>query len=131
MNIAVLSTELTTDELERGYSEMSDAEAAADLNTVYRTRNKTSMTGDEVFGATDATEFAALTDAKQQMWISFCGKDSIDPTGTANIAFLQWVFGVGSDTGSALLALRAESISRAVELGLGEVRVGDVERARA
>ncbi len=38
-----LRTELLTDPLVRGYSTMSDQEAADDLNTEYRSRDRTSM----------------------------------------------------------------------------------------
>jgi len=130
MNTEVLWNELSGDPLERGYSAMTDAEAAADLNTEYRTRNLDSVTGDECFSATDPTEFGALTDHKQDVWVSFCGRDSIDPFGAANVAFVQWVFGQGSDTLAALAGIRTEAQSRADELGLGYVKPGHVENAR-
>ena len=131
MDLAVLKTELTDDPLTRGYSGMSDEAAAADLLTAYRTRNMTSMSGDVIFQQTDSAEFAALTDIKKQLWMAFCGRDSINPVHAANVAFVQWVFGVGSDTVSSLAAARVENITRAAELGLGAVRAGDVQRARA
>ncbi len=50
-DIAKLKTELTGDRLGRGYTGMTDQQAADDLNTKYRTRNRDVMTGDEVFQA--------------------------------------------------------------------------------
>lgn len=41
MDYAILSAELTTDPLGRGYAEMSDQQAADSLNAVDRVRNKT------------------------------------------------------------------------------------------
>jgi len=41
------------------------------------------------------------------------------------------VFGAGSDTITTLSTLRKEAISRATELGLGYVKPGHVEKARA
>ena len=135
--LADLWTEITEDPLERGYSGMTDEEIAADLNTEYRTRNLARISGDEAFAATDATEFGNLGDTqeershKQVLWLSFCGRTSIDPFGSANVSLVQWVFGGGSVTISNLADIRTEPCSRAVELGLGEVAVGHIENARA
>lgn len=130
-DIALLKAEIDADPLGRGYSGMDDAAVVADLNTVYRTRNKTSLSGDEMFGATDGSEFTALTEHKEQSWLAFCGRDSIDPFGTANVAFATYIFGGGSTTLSNLNTLRTEDVSRADELGIGRVRVGHVAEARA
>lgn len=130
MNLIILSAELTADPLSRGYSGMSDAEAADSLNAVNRTVIKASMSGDEVFAATVGTEFGGLTDAKRNQWLAFCGRDSINPQGAANVAFLQYIFGAGSDTAAALVAARQVSVSRATELGLPFVWPIDVEDAR-
>ena len=129
-NIALIAAELTNDPLVRGYSGMSDEQVAGSLNAVNRTKNLASFSGDELFAATDGTEFAALTDAKKQLWVSFCGRDSISPFGASNVAFVQWVFGGGSTTVSSLSALRTETVSRAVELGIGFVSPGSVQEAR-
>ena len=131
MNYAVLKTEVTTDPLGRGYSEMTDAEIAASLNdTVDRVVNKSSLSGDEMFGATVTAGFAALTAEKKAIWVSFCGRDSIDPFSTANVEFVKWVFGNTSDTVTALAALRVSTVSRATELGLGTVYPSQVTRAK-
>ena len=133
-----LADELTNDPLGRGYAGMTDAAAAADLNTEYRTRIRATMTGDEVFQQTDPAEFAALDDGSanntpdsQGHWLAFCGKDSIDPQATANVQFLRHIYGASSTTESNLAAARQETISRATELGFGEVKVGHIEQARA
>ena len=130
MDIAALASELTVDPLGRGYSGMSNAEATASLNTVNRDVDVTSITGDRIFAATDSAEFIVLSDIKKQLWLSFCGRSEVDPFGTSNVAFVTWLFGGGSTTGSNLAGVRQQSISRAQELGLGIVREGDVERAR-
>ena len=131
MDYATLRAELTDDPLTRGYSGMTDAEATADLLTEYRSRIRASMSGDELFAATAVAEFVLLTDHQQQLWVSFCARDTVNPGGTANVAFVTSVFGAGSTTLANLAADRQESISRAVELGLGHVREGDVLRARS
>ncbi|HUU84201.1 MAG TPA: hypothetical protein VM243_11925 [Phycisphaerae bacterium] len=130
MDYAVLKTELTDDPLTRGYTGMTDAEVVVDLNTKYCKRNRPSISGDEAFTATVANEFATLTDHKRILWVSWCGKDTIDPFGAANVAFVNWLFGEGSGTIVALNAIRLEAISRAAELGLGVVNEGHVQTAR-
>jgi hypothetical protein len=119
-----LETEVQTDPLGRGYSGMTDAQVVTDLNTVYRTRNKSFLSGDEVFAATEPTEFNALDDGSSTLadiknqWLSFCGRDTIDAFVTANEQFVIDIFGGGSTTVSNLQDLRTEDISRAQELGL-------------
>jgi len=129
MDYYALWQELDNDPLGRGYSGMSNAEAAADLNTEYRTQHKATLTSDEMFTKTDATEFSNLTDHKQDLWVGFCGHD-IDPWDSVNVSFVKWIFGNQSTTVSNLGGARTDSISRAAELGLGTVKPGHVQNAR-
>ncbi len=130
MNIADLKAELTDDPLGRGYSGMSDAEAATSLNTVNLFRDRTTMTGSEVFNAFDAAEWSRLSNADtQQVW-NVLHLGVLDPFGL-EATVLIGAFGSGSLTIVALANARKEPISRATKLRLGRVRVGDVQRARA
>lgn len=131
MDYQAIKDELLAGHPDTGAYNVDDVLATGELNAVNRTVNKSSLTGDEIFAATDKIEFGALTDHHQEMWVGFCGRDSIDPTGTANIDFLDHVFGVSSTTKTTLASLRQETVSRAVELGLGLLRVGDIQNARA
>jgi len=128
----ILKGELANDPLGRGYAGLDAEQAAASLNLKDRSRVRASMSGDEVFQATVAAEFAALAanSRKQDMWLAFCARGSIDPAGAGNVAFVQFIFGAGSATVAALSSLRQETISRAAELGLGEVLPGEVEEVR-
>ena len=126
-----LQTEINTDPLTRGYGGMSDEALAIDINTEYRTSNRTSMTGDEVFGATDNTEFTGLSDHLRELWVSFTSKDSINPANATNIALLDYIFGGSSTTKTTLATLRQIQISRASELELPTVTAGDVRYARS
>ena len=125
----ILKIELTDDPLGRGYSGMPDIDAANDLNTAYRSQNKSSLSGNSLFTATDFTEFAGLTEERRSLWVSWCGTDR-DPFDTENIAFVNWIFGGASATLTALAAIRTENISRASELGIGTVKEGYVALAR-
>jgi hypothetical protein len=129
--MSVLSDELTNDPLARGYSGMSDVAATADLNTVYRTQNKTDMSPTEVYNNIDLTEYIALSAAnKAEIWNILHLGNPLNPFGLEAIR-LTAIFGSGSDTITSLQAARTESISRAQELGLGIVKVGHVAEARA
>ena len=130
MDLAALKTEIETDPLGRGYSGMTDEEVAESMNTVNRTKPRPTITGDDAFAATSATEFAALSDSKQQLWMAWCARQSIDPFQSANVAFVQWVFGSGSDTVSELANVRQQPASRADELGLGVVYPVNVMEAK-
>ena len=125
--MSILSDELTNDPLGRNYTGMTDEQAAADLNTVYRSRNRTSMTGDEIFQATDAAQWGALTNSEKTQWLAFCGRQEVAPFGPANVAFVQSL--IGGQTTINLAALRVEPISRAEELSI-PVTTGYVQASR-
>ncbi len=135
-----LRTELLTDPLvpPRGYSTMSDQEAADDLNTKYRSRNRTSMSGDEVAQQAVSTAYDALDDGSanntadvKSHWLALCARESVDPFATANVQLVISIFGAGSQTVLNLQAARIEAISRAVELEIrSPVRASHVLAAR-
>ena len=131
--MAGIRDELLIDPLGRGYSSLSDQAAADDLNTSYRTRNRTSMTGDEVFQSIEnQTIWDGLTDNQRLEFLSLCGRDIIDPFGTANVDLVKSIFGGASATVAELAAARVESITRATELGLRTpVRSKHVEAGRS
>jgi hypothetical protein len=129
MDYVALKAELDAGHPGTGAYNVDDTLAAAELNTVNRTTNKTIVTGDELFTSTDGTEFGALTDHKRSLWVSFCSKD-IDPFASANVTFVTWVFGGGSNTVSTLATVRINDVSRAVELSLGTVDAGHIQYAR-
>ena len=133
MNLIVLATELETDPLERGYAAMTDAEAAADLNTVYRTRMLDTLSGGVVYDQLDDTEFLALTEGEQaKVWdIVHLGAEIRVGPGSKARGELVGTFGAQSTTISNLLGEITVNISRAAELGLGIVKPGYVQKARA
>ncbi len=129
--MADLREELSTDPLARGYGGMSDQEAADDLNTEYRSRNRSSMTSTEVWQSIDVAELRLLADGDRDLVMAVLQFASIDPFGNEATLFTT-LFGGGSATVTALQIARIEAISRAKELGLRTpVRAGHVEAARA
>lgn len=103
--------------------------AASQLNAVNINRNRTSMTGREVADEIIDADYNALTEGNKTKVLALIASDTLDPFGFgANV--IKDIFGAGSDTLAALALARVETISRAVELGLGEVTPGHVEEAR-
>ena len=129
MDYVALKNELDTDPLVRGYSGMTDQEAADDLNSVYRTRNRSFMTGKEVKDRIDTAEWAGRSDAQKQIVLSLVTRDDLDPFGIDATIFQDAMSGATA-TLASLLAYRVEDISRAEELNLGFVRAPDVDAAR-
>lgn len=130
MDYQILKDEIINDPLGIGYGVATDEEVANFINTTNRSINRASMSGSEIFKATDSAQYGALTDAQKDTWLSFCGISEHDPFGVS-AQFVIDLFGLGSATVVALQALRVETVSRGVELGIGNVRVGDVAHARS
>ena len=69
MNLKALKIELETDPLGRGYSSMTDTEAANDLNTAYRSRIKARLDQTDLYNSIDQSEFDALgSTAQEEIW---------------------------------------------------------------
>jgi hypothetical protein len=152
-----LREELTNDPLERGYSGMSDAEAAADLNTKYRTRIRHISSAELLTwaggGANDTTgvrsryeRIEANGDESEQSSRAVRGackaavkmverSDTyLDFDNAAHAAMVDGLVAgnvLTSDEKDELIAMGTESISRAAELGIGNVLPGYVTKARA
>ena len=126
----ILGDELLNDPLTRGYTGMTDQEAADDLNSEYRSRDRSSMTSTEVWQAIDVTELRALADGDRSLVMAVLQFEKINPFGNEAVLFTA-LFGGGSATLIALNVARVETVSRAIELGIRTVRAGDVRNARA
>lgn len=131
MDIAALKARLLAGHPDTGAYDADAAIAAGQINAVNRTRVKPSLSGNDLFTATDGLEFGELTNEKKQMWVSWCNTDR-DPADAANVAFVNFIFGNGSATLANLAAIRTEAVSHANELEpyLGLVYPGHVENAR-
>lgn len=132
VRIQAIRDELDTDPLVRGYAGMTNQQASDSLNAVDQVRIRSSISGSEIFKATNSTEFDALTDAQRAEWLRLCAIDEINPSNaTPAAAIVARLFGGGSTTIGNLAALRNETVSRATVIGVGTVNIGDVENARS
>lgn len=128
-----LLAELADDPLGRGYAAMSDAQVAESINTPDRTVERATMRAADIFEAVVLSEYNALTAARKAQVdrvLNLAGDDiPIGPTSKAR-AFLLDAFVAGSVTRTNLAAAAQQTVSRAVELGLGSVSHEMIAEAR-
>ncbi len=127
--LVLLKSEITVDPITRGYSGMTDVQVAESLNTVNRNRNRVSMPGDEIGDSIDEAEWDALSDINKDHVLGLMGTLRVDPFGFG-ASVIKKSFGLGSTTVGSLAVARVETISRGVEIGVGQVSVGHVEYVR-
>jgi len=133
MDYVALKAELDGAHPITGVYDANDALARDELNALNIVRIKANMTGAEIIEATDTAEYTALLDDQKNRFLTFTsGNETINPElGGIAQEILVDVFGGGSNTIVALGALRNETVSRASDIGLGPVNLGDVQNARA
>lgn len=131
MDLQILKTELATDPLALGYAGKTAAQKASLLNTTQRTISRTLINAYEIINATVPAEWAALTADEKNRYATLTGAGQVDAS-NANVraAFLA-MFAAGTTTRSNLAALQNQTVSRAVELGLGTVTEQNVIDAEA
>lgn len=130
-NYAALHDELINDPLGRGYSGMSDVQAADSLNTPDRDVSVDSIPSEFVVAGLVPSEINALTVAQQRNMWGVIGAGAVRVADTEVKAFFADLFGPATITRANLLALAVQTISRAQEIGLGTVKAPDVNEARA
>ena len=131
MDYTALKAELDAGHPDTGAYDADNQIAADQINAVNRTVNRSPVTGDEMYNVTDSAEFDALTDAKKDRWVMFTRSTVIDLQAGPNQAMVNHIFGNPSASRTAMIALSTETVSRATELGLGFVKAGHVQDARA
>lgn len=112
------------------YGAMTDQQVTDELNAVDKQQNRTSMSGDEILSNIEGSALATLTGDNAVKVMGIVGMGSVDPFGPAAQIFID-AFGGGSATITALQAARVETVSRASQIGVGVVKLGDVMNARA
>lgn len=127
--LQALKDELTLDPLSRGYSAMSDEQAAASLNAPGRDVDRDSITGGEIAASVVFTELNALQAAQQNYVRALFACASI-PLTTNFKQQIGGLFAQNTATRANLLALNRRGGSRAEELGLGHVSPSDVADAK-
>ena len=130
-DLVALKAELDADPLARGYFGMTDQQAADSLNAEDRTVDRTAVRGGEVFTAIKPVDFLSVTDAAHRWVLGVMFGLDVVPLDSANVrTILSTIFSGKAQTLAALVALQTHVVSRADELGLGNVRAGTVNEAR-
>jgi hypothetical protein len=128
--LAALKAEIDGDPLRRGLADLDDQGVTDALNAVDRTRGRAVIPAHEVVEVIEAADFAALTGGERARVALIVSAGEVNIGGANTRAALAAAFGAGTTTAANLVSLQTESISRADELGLGQVHAGDVAASR-
>lgn len=120
LNYKKLKTEITTDPIPRGYGDMTDNQIADSLNAEDRIVPRGSISGSELFGYTDESEYISLTANNKNIWLSLCGIDFITK---AAVPLVKSLFNAASVTWDNIVKI--ETVTRLVEIGVGTDRVSE------
>lgn len=126
VKIDIVKNERINDPLNRGYLAMNRGEILIDMNTVYQTTNKSSLTGSEILNAVDKAEYLALTDPNKQVMWDIVHLGNINPFGIEADLFVD-IFSGGSATITALQALRINNVTRGQKLKVGILSIVDID----
>ena len=149
--MSILSDELVNDPLVRGYAGMTDVQATDDLNTEYRDVNYPILLDAVNYAIRENgrwTEYREKSELQtvagtydnqsmkefMDMFTGFTSLPEIDMQATYMDALIDDMVtegSMGAGVAAALKAFGVKTVSRAVELELGVLRVGDIEFARA
>jgi hypothetical protein len=130
--LVILRAELDAGHPGTGAYDANNNIAADQINAENRAVANDSLSGRDFKAAIDATEFDGLTDAQKQLAFTMFNNDSLDASvGSVDRQTAVTLFAGMTNTLAALSTLQTKNISRAAELGLGTVLVGDVQAARA
>ena len=149
--MSILSDELTNDPLARGYAGMTDEEATTDLNTEYRDVNYPILIDAVNYAIRENGKWTQYREASElqtvsgtydnqsmrefmDMFTGFTSLPEIDMQGVYMDGLIDDMVtegSMGAGVAAALKAFGVQTVSRGVELGLGTVRVGEVQDARA
>ena len=128
MDLAALKNELTIDPAALGYAAMIAAgnhnALATTLNLVRAgiAINRTIVPAYEIINATDAAEWTSATAAEKQRYQTIVGAGQVDLSNANVRAMFQAMFGAGTTTRAALMALLTRTGSRGEQLfGAGTV----------
>ena len=106
------------------YGTLTDQQVADEINAADKVQNKVSMSRQEVLEQIDSAALSTLTGDNATKVFGILS-DSVNPFGNAAQVLID-AFGAGSTTITALAAARTETVTRAVQIGIGTVEVNDI-----
>ena len=129
-NYVALKSELDAGHPGTGIYDADNQLAADQLNVVNRTRNRTSVTGKEVKDQIVTADWNSRSDSQKTQLLALFARDDLAPFGIDADIFTDLMTGSVESSIADLAAYRVEDVSRAVELGFGDVTAANVETAR-
>lgn len=124
-----LKAEVTGDPGSRGYSTMTDREAAEDLNLKRIASDRSEVPSIEVLGSIKPADYP--TDARMQSYLQVLFSQPEIPLADPEIrGALAAIFSGKAGTLANLQGLEQRNISRAEELGLGFIKAGFIAAVR-
>jgi len=134
-SLTALKNEINNDPRALGYAGKTSAQQAAILNAQSGDTLSINALLDayQVINATDPTEWAALSAQEKQRFQTITGAGQVDVSNANVRGQFQAMFGAGTATRAALLALTNRQVTRAEKLfGVGMIiAYYDVDRAKA
>jgi len=148
--MSALSDELANDPLARGYAGMTDEQATTDINTEYRDVNYSILIDAVNYAIRENGKWTSYREKAElqqtpgtysnqfmrefmDIFTGFTSLPEVDMQGAYMDGLIDAMVvegSMGAGVAAALKAFGIQTVSRGVELGLGTVRVGDVEEAR-
>ena len=122
----VLCAEIATDPLGRGYAGMTPEQIAADMVAAYRVVYRETVHGADLFEGIEVADWVARSEAEKTQIIALLSFGQINPQGKVRTLLIS-IFGGGSQTLANMADISRQTITRTAELGLGNVRTGDVQ----
>ena len=140
MDFRALANEISNDPVALGYAGKTDSQIADLLNATNtgRTLNRTQVPTTEIMGAissaTPSNAWPAVASKQESMLLAILGMPYVDASNTNLRLIFGEIFpnsGNTATTRANLLALGSQTVSRAVEIGLGIVLTSDVTKAKS
>ncbi len=126
----LLKPEISNDPRSREFSSMTNKQVAVDLHSKNISENVESITGQQLFEATDPEELTGLDADQKMIYWGIVGMGTILVNGTTTKATLLSMFSAGSKTRTNLIALQTRMVSWESSSGYGIVKEGHVIEAR-
>lgn len=136
-DLQALRVELDAGHPDTGAYSVDDATAAVEINVVNRTLDRSNVPAAEILAAVVPGHYltvfgAAGDETHRRYWEDMMNAGGTVDLDHANIrTALTTIFAGQTETLTALSALQTQAVSRAAELGLGNVRAGTVAQARS
>ena len=121
--------EILNDPASLGYSSMTDAEVLAAMKLQNISKNKKSVTGDEVWNALVEAEYDLLTEPEKLQIREIVYSGVVDPFGLAAKVIKDVLS--GSQSLANLASIRVYLVSRAQEIGVPDIVLPMIEGARS